>query len=131
MKLYKIPNAPAGHRWMSHKTGLRDFETVETPKEGRQGMADFLNQNELEVAIKDSEGEPGCPDELEQAELRAIEAARPAPPTGNKQADGIFASWDAAEIEDFVLNRASVAQVEHIFATLGTRFKELAKTAGE
>lgn len=36
------------------------------------------------------------------------------------------AGWDftASEIEDFILNRATVAQVENIFAVLGTRFAE-------
>jgi hypothetical protein len=31
----------------------------------------------------------------------------------------------ATNIEDFILNRATIAEVETIFATLGTRFKEL------
>ena len=132
MKLYKLPNAPAGHRWLSHKTGLRNFEDVELPREGRQGMADFLNQNELEVAAKD-EGEPDHPDDeldpLEQAELRAVEEHRwtEAPATESKQAAKIFSAWDATAVEDFILNHATVSQVESIFARLGTRFKELAK----
>jgi len=36
-------------------------------------------------------------------------------------------AFKANEIEDFILNIASVAQVENIFATLGTRFAELIK----
>jgi hypothetical protein len=36
-------------------------------------------------------------------------------------------SFEATEIEDFILNRASTAQVENIFARLGTRFAEIAR----
>jgi hypothetical protein len=43
---------------------------------------------------------------------------RPAPP-----------SHDAAGIEDFLLNRATVAECERIFAALGTRFAEARRAA--
>jgi hypothetical protein len=33
----------------------------------------------------------------------------------------------ASQVEDFILNEATVAQVESLFACLGTRFSELAK----
>jgi hypothetical protein len=42
--------------------------------------------------------------------------AEPAPVYSNK----------ITELEEFILNEASVAQVEQLFARLGTRFKELA-----
>lgn len=32
---------------------------------------------------------------------------------------------EVTNVEDFILNRATVAQVENIFACLGTRFKEM------
>jgi hypothetical protein len=35
-------------------------------------------------------------------------------------------SWDRLAIEEFILDRATVADVEGIFACIGTRFKELA-----
>lgn len=70
MKLYKVPGAPPGTRWHSSKSGLKDFDELEMPKEGRQGMADFLNANEGEV------GEPQ--DFLAAAEQRAVRAAEPA-----------------------------------------------------
>lgn len=45
---------------------------------------------------------------------------------GSSQLNG---SYEATDIEDFILNRASVAQCENIFARLGTRFKELANAS--
>lgn len=39
-------------------------------------------------------------------------------------------SWTATQIEDFILNHASVAQVENLFSCLGNRFAELAKGTG-
>jgi hypothetical protein len=33
--------------------------------------------------------------------------------------------WEATDVADFILNRATVAQAESIFSALGTRFKEL------
>lgn len=74
MKLYKIPDAPAGERFHSSKTGLKDFTEIELPKDGRQGMAAFLNGNELEL-VGVGLLPPKQLDELEQAELRAVAAA--------------------------------------------------------
>jgi hypothetical protein len=37
--------------------------------------------------------------------------------------------WTAAQIEDFILNRATVSQTENIFSCLGARFKELASSS--
>lgn len=48
----------------------------------------------------------------------------PAPPPAPRVAS---TSFEATEIEDFILNEASVAQCENIFSTLGSRFSELAK----
>lgn len=75
MKLYKIQAAPAGERWHSAKTGLKDFDEIETPKDGRQGMAAFLNSNEIEL-VGVGLLPPKQLDELEQAELRAVAAAQ-------------------------------------------------------
>jgi hypothetical protein len=73
MKLYKVPGAQPGERWHASKSGLKAFDEVETPHEGRQGMVDFLNANESEI------GEPH--DFLAAAEQRAVrasgEASRP------------------------------------------------------
>lgn len=40
-------------------------------------------------------------------------------------------TWTATEIEDFILHRASTAQVENIFGCLGNRFATLAKAKVE
>jgi hypothetical protein len=133
MKLYQIPNAPAGSRWHSSKTGLKEgYGEVELPRDGRATMAAFLNANEvaatnLVLTIGDKVvgvgAGPAPLDELEQAELRAVAADQPqAKPPFNT-------SWEASDIESFILSRATVAQVETIFATLGTRFKELSNAS--
>jgi hypothetical protein len=147
MKLYKIPNAPAGERFHSSKTGLKDFTEIELPKDGRAGMATFLNANEIEVGRPGhkwhDELQPPCPehqmgydcqhghgplptpqlDELEQAELRAVAAARATTMSQQKQ-------LTASSIVEFILDDATVAQAEAVFTALGTRFKELAHGAG-
>ena len=85
MKLYKIPTAPPGERFHSSKTGLKDFIEIETPKDGRAAMADWLNDHELELtntephASKvDYGGYAGTQldrlDPLQEAELRAVAA---------------------------------------------------------
>lgn len=60
-------------------------------------------------------------DEIEQAEMRAVAAAAPSTTLPSHERN-----WEASDIAAFVLERASVAQAENIFAALGTRFKELA-----
>lgn len=126
MKIYKIASAPAGERWHSAKTGLKDFTEVELPKDGRAGMAAFLNGNEreaIEPFYRGSGHVLDLPDidPLQQAELRAVAAAQPATtlPVNERPIS-------ATDIERFILDRASVEQTEDIFATLGTRFKEFA-----
>lgn len=123
MKLYKTQTSP---RWHASKTGLKEFDEIELPKEGRQGMADFLNANEVETQfLWDKQQHPQEYDPLEAAELRAVGAAHP--PT--QQIERVQNAWDATSIEEFILEHATVAQCENIFARLGTRFKELAKEA--
>jgi hypothetical protein len=87
-------------------------------------MAAFLNSNELEL-VGIGLLPPRQLDELEKAELRAVAQAAPA----TTVPDHVQRDWDASDIEDFILNRARTAQVERIFASLGTRFKELAHDA--
>jgi hypothetical protein len=82
MKLYKITDAPAGDRWHASKTGLKDPVDLELPRDGRAGMAAFLNANEREVSgnrmieVDTHAGDTRITpvDELEQAELRAVYA---------------------------------------------------------
>lgn len=122
MKLYKIADAPAGERWHSAKTGLKSPTDVELPKNGRQGMATFINGCELEVATGAVSSGVEL-DEIEQAEMRAVAEARVAT-TVSERAQR---AWEATDIEDFILNRATTAQAGNIFACLGTRFKELTR----
>jgi hypothetical protein len=121
MKLYKIPGAPAGARFHSSKTGLKDFVEIELPKDGRAGMAAFFNDNEREL-VGVGLLPPRQLDALEQAEMRAVAAAEQSTTVSSHAQRPV----STADIEGFILNSASVAQVEDIFASLGTRFKELA-----
>lgn len=134
MKLYKIATAPAGERWHSSKTGLKDPAEVEMPKEGRAGMAAFLNQAEAEIQneaqgrVNWSRPLGGDPtvvetDPLRQAEQRAVDEAK-ATTVLRAQA------YTATDIEDFILNRATVDQTANILSCLGTRFKELVNGKG-
>lgn len=123
MKLYKVTAAAPGERWHSAKTGLKDFEEVVTPKDGRAGMATFLNDAEREVGLE-AFGQGARLDEevreldgLEQAELRAVAEA---------QVSTVSRQLTTDAIVGFILDDATVAQTEAIFTAIGTRFKELA-----
>jgi len=105
----------------------KDFDTVEIDN-SKLGLLQFFNDNTVilgkpqDAFVKsDNEAER---DPIEEAEQRAIAAAAPAPLPVQHQA--VSRDWDATDIEDFILNRATVAQAGNIFACLGTRFKELA-----
>jgi hypothetical protein len=123
MKLYRIAG---GINWygtqVDAKAGARQlgrtFEQVEVPTD-KEGLLNWLNSN----TVIDGHTEDARPsddvDELREAELRAIAAA--AKPT----APAINTNWTATDVTDFVLNRATISQVENIFACLGTRFKEV------
>lgn len=129
MKLYKVPDAPAGSRWQATQDGARrqhhPFEQVTVAEDGRQGMCEMLNAGELECygrgvdfvkPLNETE-----PDILVAAEQRAIDEQ------SRQRVEAVQRDWEASDIEDFVLNRASVAQAENIFACFGNRFKELAR----
>lgn len=113
MNIYFVKDAPPGHRWQptqaTAKDAARTFagtsEMCEVGKDGRQGMCDLLNRSELEVS-----------------NLTEFVTTEPAPAAVKQD---VSRDWTATEIEDFILARASVAQVEGIFSALGARFKEL------
>lgn len=93
MKLYKIAEAAAGQRWHASKTGLKDPVDLELPKDGRGGMAAFLNENEREVGLHRII--PQALDELEQAEMRAVQASTTAPYQSPLDARTVIAGIDA------------------------------------
>jgi hypothetical protein len=127
VKLYRVPT-PGGYIWYGTQAGAKigakefrnDWELVEVPTD-KEGLLDWLNEH-----YAPSTDVAEDPDELEQAEQRAIaERQREAYRTGPGK--DVSASWDATDIEDFILNRATVNQAANILACLGTRFKELAQ----
>lgn len=122
MKLYKIANAPAGERWHSAKTGLKDFEEVEMPKgEGRAGLAAFLNVCETETA-----GAGQSLDELEQAEMRAVEAAKSPAELDFDRRRGIAVArqQDTDPLVAWMLE-AKPWQLARVFEAMGERVGEL------
>lgn len=133
MKLYYISSIAPGFRWQGTQVdakkygGKLGFELREVPTDKPRLMA-FLNAQDMAyVDPPDASVEGMVPaqplDPLEQAELRAVEAAR-------STVSQVSRNWEATDIEDFILHRATVAQAENIFACLGNRFKELANGAG-
>jgi hypothetical protein len=89
------------------------WKAVEVPTtDGREKLAEFLNTlgGPASISIQGAE-DVELPEVLPLVDQRA-----PAPIYSNK----------ITELEEFILNEASVAQVEQLFARLGTRFKELA-----
>lgn len=80
MKLYYIPKAPAGVRWQgtqvdakqTGKTFASEFIQREVPVD-KAGLLAFLNAEEAVTTQQTPVERP--PDELEQAELRAVAAA--------------------------------------------------------
>lgn len=121
MKLYKITYL-GGFVWhgtqAEAKLGAKQiggtFEQVDVPTD-KDGLLAWLNENVSGAAEAKVEH-----DELEVAELRAVEAARPAPSTASRPIT-------THDIERHILDdTTSITNVEDIFAALGARFKSMA-----
>lgn len=108
------------------------FTDIEIPtdKAGLQTFAqealdvEYKLRKELdEISGSASEGPDKEPSEREETSVSTLAAStspgRPIRPSG------VDIAFEASQIEDFVLNRASVRQCENIFGCLGTRFAEL------
>jgi hypothetical protein len=119
MKLYKIPGAPAGERFHSAKTGLKDFEEIELPKDGRARHGSVPQQQRAGACRHRPAATPGARRAREGRAARSCASGAPTTVPDHER------DWTATDIQDFVLNRATVAQAESIFSALGTRFKEL------
>lgn len=93
------------------------FAKVDVPTtEGRDALCEFLNN--LEDAARLAAGaEP----EAALPTPQPVEAPAPSPAVDQQ------AVWTATDIEDFILNRATVNQASNIMSCLGTRFAELIK----
>lgn len=105
-------------------------EKIDVPTD-TAGLVDYLNELTANVPPQDAlefEQPPVDPVVNWGSPSLAVPAKGP-PKTDNPDYNR---DWSKTEISDFILNRASVSQVEDLFACLGTRFKELAKEqAGE
>jgi hypothetical protein len=101
------------------------FEQVEIPTD-QQGLIIFLNDL---AAEQRSLGRLTGQRLAENAERISASAPVPLNIAANHQVGQSQEAFTATEIEDFILNRATVAQVENIFAVLGTRFAEKRRVA--
>lgn len=99
-------------------------------KKAGKGWAAVIVPTDKDGLLAYLNDRPAGPPQAAAEELEAAPApivAQAPPPRAERPAQRL--SWTAHEIESFVLHEASVAQVENIFACLGTRFAEQAKRA--
>lgn len=134
MNLYYVAAAQAGDRWqgtqadakqMDKATGKRGWVLREVPTTPKEEFIKWLNSEEQSNPYTPFLEQCDAPmptitinrqpDELEQAELRAVAEAKATTMSKQLTSDSIV---------EFILNDATVAQVEVVFAALGTRFKE-------
>lgn len=122
MKLYKTPDGTPGMRW-SPARPKGQYEEVFIGGEGRGGMAALLNLCEAEITMEVSAAKAMIEDELGNGEEYVSVPITDDPP------HPLLAERDytASQIEDYILNRATVNQAASIMSCLGTRFGELAK----
>jgi hypothetical protein len=105
----------------------KDFEQIDIPID-KTGLMAFV-QKALDTAWT-------LRKELDELPLASAPEPKGEPllktlidvPAGKTLQQSTQTSWDATQIEDFILHRASVAQVENIFSCLGNKFAEIAKT---
>lgn len=114
----------------------KDFQQIDIPVD-KHGLQAFVQESlnaifecnrQITVLKGMANGMPADaePDTSDQQDDEAVEPAKPpvdATLSTRQRLNNV--SYEATEIEDFLLNRASVAQVENIFGCLGNRFAEL------
>jgi hypothetical protein len=114
MRLYVTPagrwaGTQAAAKALCKEHGEGGFEQFEVPTD-KDGLLTFLNCERVKAMHEEAVALVETPSVIPLSPA----AARP----------DYTRDFTATEIEDFVLNRATVAQVENIFAALGTRFAE-------
>jgi hypothetical protein len=102
----------------------KSFETLDVPML-KPSLIAFLNDLQEQIkAVTEVKIDQILADEGNDEHVPVLQAEDKRPALMAAQV-----SLDATSIEDFILNRATVAQCEQIFARLGTRFKEFALTS--
>lgn len=128
MRLYRILGAAWAGTQADAKAAAKDANTpwheYEVPTD-KTGLLAFLNERNVpaqadEVAQLEEKRVPMPRDPMDAPAAEPINMASVAAKVVRQSQE----SFTAGEIEDFILNRATVAQVENIFAALGTRFAE-------
>ena len=113
----------ADGQWVVPGKQSRKAERVDIPS-GFAELADWLNINARapESLVESVEDIPEADEAFfEKATLREPEKPSVAL---------MRSSYEATDIEDFILNRASIDQVGNILSRIGTRFAELIKDKG-
>lgn len=86
----------------------------------------FLNARQVSFdPVSYSAGEPKDEDPMGDGSDYGVTPIVDKPIHHVEHVTGALSVTDISDVEDFILNRASVAQVENLFARLGTRFAEL------
>lgn len=97
--------------WEAPGKQSKGAEKIDVPTT-TDGLVDFLNKREAPP----------------EPEFDEVEPAPPPPPTPSHDVIAAKVSaFKTNEILEFILDHASVSQVERIFACIGTRFGELVK----
>lgn len=138
MILWYVPGASPGSRWHATqdkaKIFKQPFDKHTVAEDGREGMALLLNQCEMYAfgvgagMREEIDAVAAIPDDdIDTGDIPEITNWSGAERGKFSTVPSSQTRLTAATIEDHILNHASVAEVERIFATLGTRFKELAR----
>lgn len=121
MNLYRT----AAGRWVRTQADAakdgKGWTAEDVPTLTKDGMIEWLNAREAAPQPLDLRT---LEDFREPVEAAPAPALRPAPRHRTEEAER---AWTAAEIEGFILERASIAQIGNIFQCLGSRFGELVK----
>jgi hypothetical protein len=125
MKLYRT----AAGRWVRTQADAakdgKGWTGEDVPTLTKDSMIEWLNAREAKDPPLDLRTfEDFTPVDLPPLAPPTLSAA---PPKAVARTELAERAWTATEIEAFILERASVAQIGNIFECLGTRFGELAK----
>lgn len=111
-----------------------DWEPHDVPTD-KEGLMEYLNSHDCSAeSVTTLVGEPIDTSDIAEADEAFFEKAELVEPTSRREeasfgSSQLGGSYEATDIEEFILDRASVRQVENIFMCLGARFKELANAS--
>lgn len=127
MRLYICADGSYAGTQADAKARGKGFSLEEVPTD-KEGLLEYLNGHVPRNTIRTSDwNAPAEPVNAPPAR-GPLDVGTGSAPTFNgapERSLRLDATFTATEIEDFLQNRATVAQVENVFAALGTRFAEM------